>query len=62
VGQLTWNVKLIQFFKPFLSWLGLFHVNDNGVFYDQKISKLFVSHVEESMARHVDVMEKFIKS
>jgi hypothetical protein len=37
------------------------NVNSNAVVCDQKISKLFVSHMEESMARHMGVME-FIKS
>jgi hypothetical protein len=36
-------------------------VNSNGAVCDQKISKFFVSCVEESMARHLVIME-FIKS
>jgi hypothetical protein len=36
-------------------------VNGNDALSDQKISKFFVSHVEESMAGHVGVTE-FIKS
>jgi hypothetical protein len=35
-------------------------VNGNVAVCDQKISKFFVSHVEESMAGHMGVME-FIK-
>jgi hypothetical protein len=37
------------------------HVNGNGAVSDQKISKFFVSHVEEYMAGHCVQME-FIKS
>jgi hypothetical protein len=36
-------------------------VNGNDAVSDQEISKFFVSHVEEYMARHVGVME-FIKN
>jgi hypothetical protein len=36
-------------------------VNGNGGVCDQKISKFFVSHMEESMAGHMGVME-FIKN
>jgi hypothetical protein len=36
-------------------------VNSNDVVSGQKISKFFVSHVEESMVGHVGVVE-FIKS
>jgi hypothetical protein len=32
-------------------------VNGNGAACDQKISKFFVSHMEESMAGHVGIME-----
>jgi hypothetical protein len=35
-------------------------VNGNGAVYNQ-ISKVFVSHVEESMTEYVDIVE-FIKS
>jgi hypothetical protein len=36
-------------------------VNDNEAVSDQKIPKFFVSHMEESMAVHVGIME-FIKN
>jgi hypothetical protein len=38
-----------------LSWLASLHVSSNGAVCDQKISKFFVSHMEEVMVKLMGV-------
>jgi hypothetical protein len=50
VKRQNYNLKILTGFLSFF-----FVVNSNCTVCDQKISKLFVSHVEESMTEHMGI-------
>jgi hypothetical protein len=58
--NLAWSCEHLYYY---LCCIYIYHriLNGNDAVSDQKISKFFVSHMEDSMAGHVGVME-FIKS